>query len=113
MAYKKKHLELSKTDQLSHLGYVEPDMDAVEPTITEYMQSKQVPVEKEVEFDVLSFELESLYERRFEEGYNLSIDPIYNQWLKKKHPELSITDQPSHSGYVCKYLRQSHYTVYL
>ena len=38
-------------------------MDAVKPTITESMQSKQVPVEKEVEFDVLSPELESLYER--------------------------------------------------
>ena len=52
-----------------------------------------------MEFNVLSPELESLYERRFEEGYNLSIDPKYNRWIKKKYPELSTADQPSHSGY--------------
>ena len=60
------------------------------------IQSKQVPDEEEED---LSPELELLYKRRFEESYNLSIDPRYNHWLKK-HPELSITDQPSHSGYV-------------
>ena len=58
----------------------------VQPTTSESMQSKQVPVEEEVEFDVLSPKLESLYEQRFEEGYNLSIDPKYNRWLKKKYP---------------------------
>ena len=50
----------------------------------------QIPnVEEDI--DILSPEQETLYQQQFEEGYNLSIDPVYNHWLKKKHL------QPSHS----------------
>ena len=52
------------------------------------------------EEDALSTELEALYNQRYEEKYNLTIDPGYNQWLKNKHPELLI-DEPFHSAAGC------------
>ena len=56
----------------------------------------------EVEFDAESGELFSaeqiqLFTRRFEEGYNLSIDPAYNRWLKQNHSEFSTTERSSFS----------------
>ena len=60
-------------------------------------QSKEIYDKGE---NVLSPELEALYNRRYEEGYNLTIDPGYNQWLKNNHPEL-LTDESSHSAAGC------------
>ena len=45
-------------------------------TTNESVHSKNVSIEEE-EDENLSSEEESLYNRRFEEGYNLSIDPSY------------------------------------
>ena len=64
----------------------------------ESVHSKNVSIEVEEDKD-FSPEEESLYNRRFEEGYNLSIDPKYNRWLRKKHPELLLPlTQASNSG---------------
>ena len=34
-------------------------------------------------------EQEELFQRRFDEGYNLRTDPDYNRWLEINHPEVS------------------------
>ena len=47
--------------------------------------------------EIFSTEQIQLFTRRFDEGYNLSIDPAYNRWLKKNHPEFSTTDLASFS----------------
>ena len=31
---------------------------------------------------------------RFEEGYNLCIDPLFTRWLKKNHPESVVRSDP-------------------
>ena len=66
-------------------------------TTIESVHSKNVSIEVEEDED-FSPEEKLLYNRRFEEGYNLSIDPKYNRWLRKKHPELLLPNQASNSG---------------
>ena len=79
-----------------------PKDDVVEeeneqPTRTE---SFQAPNEGQIGSDVLSREQEELFKRRYEEGYNLSIDPAYNLWLKKNYPPPLEVDCPSYSDYI-------------
>ena len=37
-------------------------------------------------------EQEEHFQRRYREGFDLSIDPDYIQWLKANHPESSLLD---------------------
>ena len=40
--------------------------------------------------DEITPELEKKFQLRFEEGYDLCIDPLFTDWLKKNHPESVI-----------------------
>ena len=67
--------------------------------VAKNMSEELVVTEKE-DTEIFSAEQEQLFMRRFEEGYDLSTDPVYNQWLKENHPELLPADQPSFLDYV-------------
>ena len=66
-------------------------------TTNESVHSKNVSIEEEAAKH-LSPEEESLHNQRFEEGYNLSVDPKYNRWLRKKHLEILLPSQASNCG---------------
>ena len=51
-----------------------------------------------------SSEQEELFKKRFEEGYDLCIDPEYNAWLKIHHPESLVDTTLSSGSVVAEYL---------
>ena len=44
-----------------------------------------------------SIEQEESFQKRFDEGYNLYIDPNYVEWLAVNHPEALPDDCPTNS----------------
>ena len=44
--------------------------------------------------DEITPELEKKFQLRFEEGYDLCIDPLFTRWLEKNHPESVIRSDP-------------------
>ena len=44
---------------------------------------------------MFSVEQEELFQKRFNEGYNLYIDPNYVEWLAINHPEALPYDRPT------------------
>ena len=75
---------------------LEPEMLSNESTEDSRITNTEVGFDAESD-EIFSTEQIQLFTRRFDEGYNLSIDPAYNHWLKKSHPEFSTTDLASFS----------------
>ena len=46
-----------------------------------------VPMDTDAEPSDFNAEQQQLYKKRFDEGYNLYIDPDYTRWLRMYHPE--------------------------
>ena len=67
------------------------------------MHSPMCQSKKRVAFDFTDEEI-SLFERRFENGYDLTGDKRYNLWLSRYHPESSLQQLPYNSTAVSSFL---------
>lgn len=73
----------NETESAEHEESASPEHQDVGPT--------ECIIEED---DEITPELEKKFEMRFEEGYDLCLDPIYTNWLKKNHPDLVTSSEP-------------------
>ena len=57
------------------------------------LDGNALEMENLVDNVVFNSEQEELFQKLFEEGYNLCTDPHYNHWLEISHPEVSLLNE--------------------
>ena len=67
--------------------------DSEENLCNNELDGNALEMENLVDNAVFNSEQEELFQKRFEEGYNLCIDPHYNHWLEINHPEISLLNE--------------------
>ena len=76
---------LSSKDDPSHVVASSDENDELDGNALE--------MENLVDNAVFNSEQEELFQKWFEEGYNLCTDPHYNRWLEINHPEVSLLNE--------------------
>ena len=67
--------------------------DSEENLCNNELDGSALEMDNLVDNAVFNSEQEELFQKWFEEGYNLCTDPHYNHWLEINHPEVSLLNE--------------------